>query len=168
MRRPARRLVLAVHLWSAGAWIGMDVVLGVLVATALTTDDTAVRAVCFQAFELFAITPLAVVGLVCLVSGVLLGLGTSYGLVRYWWVAVKLVVNVLLSVLVLVLLGPNMRDVAAQGRELAAGEQVSADVSALVMPPTVTMLALTFAVHLSVYKPWGRITRPGGRRPSSG
>jgi hypothetical protein len=41
-----------------------------------------------------------------LTSGVLLGLGTKYGLVRYWWVLVKLVINVVLVALVLILLWP--------------------------------------------------------------
>ncbi len=55
MRRPARRAALTVHLWSGGAWIGMDLVLAILVATALRTDDLSLRAACFQAFELFAV-----------------------------------------------------------------------------------------------------------------
>jgi hypothetical protein len=159
MRRAHRRAALGVHLWSGGAWIGMDLVLGILVVTALTTDDVALRAVCLQAFELFAIWPLTLVGLLCLVSGVLLGLGTPYGLLRYWWVAVKLAINLVLSTLVIVLLGPGMRRAGEQGRELAAGGAVSTDVSSLVMPPTVTIVALTVAVWLSVVKPWGRIGR---------
>ena len=159
MRRVHRRAALGVHLWSGGAWIGMDLVLGILVVTALTTDDAGLRAVCLQAFELFAVWPLTVVGLVCLLSGVLLGLGTPYGLLRYWWVAVKLAINLVLSTLVIVLLGPGMRRAGEQGRELAAGGDVSTDVSSLVMPPTVTIVALTVAVWLSVAKPCGRIGR---------
>jgi hypothetical protein len=157
--RPARRLVLAVHLWSAGAWIGIDVVLAVLVWTAVTSDDDARRAVVLQALELFAVWPLALAGLVCLVSGVLLALGTRYGLLRFWWVAVKLVINLVLSTLVLVLLRPGVHEVAEQGRALAGGEPVGLDLTSLVMPPIVSLGALTVAVYLSVHKPWGRITR---------
>jgi hypothetical protein len=161
LSRSARRLVLAVHLWSAGAWIGIDVVLAALVVAGVSSDDVARRAVALQALELFAVWPLAAVGLLCLASGVLLGLGTRYGLLRFWWVAAKLVINLVLSTLVLVLLRPNVHRVAEEGRRLAAGEPVGTDLSSLVMPPTVTMVALTVAVYLSVYKPWGRIG--GGR-----
>jgi hypothetical protein len=33
---------------------------------------------------LFAVWPLIATGLVCLASGVVLGLGTKWGLIRYW------------------------------------------------------------------------------------
>jgi hypothetical protein len=62
---------------------------------------------------------------------------------------------------VALLLGAGMRPAGEQGRVLAAGGDVSVDVSSLVMPPTVTMVALTVAVWLSVAKPWGRIGRRG-------
>src|SRR5262245_36123277 len=85
LRPGPRKSLLVVHIASAGAWIGIDVVMGVIVFTALRGDD-ATRALCYQALGLFAGWPLVVTGLVCLVSGVVLGLGTVYGLVRYWWV----------------------------------------------------------------------------------
>ena len=81
----------------------------------------------------------------------------AHGVLRYWRVAVELAVDLVLTTLVL--LSPNMRDVAGQGREPAAGRPVSTDVCSLVMPPSVTVVALTAAVWLSVWKPWGRIRR---------
>ena len=95
MRPRTRKSILVVHIASAGAWIGIDVVMGVVIFTALLGDD-ATRALCYQALELFAGWPLIVTGLVCLASGVVLGLGTAYGLVRYWWVAIKLALNIVL------------------------------------------------------------------------
>ena len=55
----------------------------------------------------FATWPLALVGLVTLASGLLLGLATKYGLVRYRWVLVKLVINVVLVTLVVLVLDPR-------------------------------------------------------------
>ncbi len=102
---------------------------------------------------------MVVLGLVSLVTGLLLGLGTKYGLLRYWWVAVKLVINVVLLALVLVLLMPGLNDVRADGSALLAGGDPAVDVSKLAMPPIVSLVALTVATVLSVFKPWGR-TRP--------
>ena len=68
-----RKSVLVVHIVSAGAWIGIDVV----VFTALRSDDDNKRALCYRALELFAVWPLIVTGLACLLSGVVLGLGTK-------------------------------------------------------------------------------------------
>ena len=65
--------------------------------------------------ELFAVWPLLTAGLVCLASGVVLGLGTKYGLVRYWWVAIKLMLNIVLTALVLIALRPEVSKAAEQG-----------------------------------------------------
>ncbi len=165
MSRATRRLVLVVHVWTAGAWLGLDVAMAALVVTALRADDPAPRAALYQALEVVVVWPLTVAGLGCLASGLLLGLGTRYGLLRFWWVAVKLVVNLVLTTLVLLLLRPNAQALAVDGRRLAAGKTVDVDISSLVMPPTVTMIALTFAFYLSVVKPWGRT--PAGRRGRS-
>lgn len=154
-----RKGVLVVHIASAGAWIGIDIVMAVFVFTALLTDDTSVKALCYQALELFAVWPLLTVGLICLASGVTLGLGTKYGLVRYWWVAAKLTINLLFNALVLVSLKPGTSDVAEQGRRLAAGDDVTVVAGDLIFPPIVSPTLLMVAVVLSVYKPWGRIRR---------
>jgi len=151
--------VLVVHIVSAGAWIGIDVVMVVLVFTALGTDDTGTKALCYRALELFAVWPLIVTGLVSLASSVVLGLGTKWGLVRYWWVAIKLALNILLVVLVVVALRPGVIEMAEQGRRFAAGEAASLAVGDLVFPPIVSTSALLVATVLAVFKPWGRIRK---------
>ena len=87
-----RKGFLVVHIVSAGAWIGIDVVMAVVVFTALLADDYT-KALCYRALEMFVVWPLFASGLVCLASGIVLGLGTKWGLLRYWWVAVKLALN---------------------------------------------------------------------------
>jgi uncharacterized membrane protein len=151
-----RKLMLLAHIVSAGAWIGLDVVLGVLVFTAMGTGDSATKAVSLQALELFAVWPLATVAILTLVTGVVLGLGTKYGLIRYWWVAVKLVMNIVLAGLVLFLLRPGVHEAADYGRQLAAGHNPAFDISGMVFPPIVSTSAVVFATVLSVFKPWGR------------
>jgi hypothetical protein len=159
-----RKGVLVVHIASAGAWIGIDVVMGVLVFTALLSEDDNTRALCYRALELFAIWPLLTTGLVCLVSGVVLGLGTKWGLVRYWWVAIKLALNAVLLVLVAFALRPGVVEMAEQGRRFAAGEPASLAVGDLIFPPIVSTSALLVATVLAVFKPWGR-TRLASRKP---
>jgi len=154
-----RKAFLVLHIVSAGAWIGIDVVMGVLIFTPLLTDDTQLAAICYQALQIFAVWPLLTTGLVCLASGVVLGLGSKYGLVRYWWVAVKLVLNLVLTSLVLFALRPGLTLAAEHGRQLAAGTATGGASTDLLFPPIVSGLALLVAVVLSVYKPWGRIRR---------
>ena len=160
-----RKSVLVVHIVSAGVWIGIDVVMAVFIFTALLTDDDNTKALCYRALELFAVWPLLTTGLVCLASGVVLGFGTKYGLVRYWWVAIKLVLNIVLTALVLVALRPEVSKAAEQGRQFAAGETVSLTVGDLIFPPIVSPTALLIAVVLAVFKPWGRVRkRPATQR----
>src|SRR5215218_9413818 len=105
-----RKGVLVVHIVSAGVWLG---------------DDDNTKALCYRALELFAVWPLLTAGLVCLASGVVLGLGTKYGLVRYWWVAIKLMLNIVLTALVPIALRPEVSKAAEQGWRFAAGEPAS-------------------------------------------
>ena len=128
----------------------------------MLTSDAGTEALCYRALELFAVWPLLGAGVLTLVSGVVLGLGTRYGLVRYRWVAVKLVVNVILVTLVVFALRPGIGDATAYGEALAAGLPAdSSTVSQLAFPPIVSTAALLFATILGVYKPWGRLR---GRR----
>ena len=154
-----RKCVLVVHIVSAGVWIGIDVVMAVFIFTALLAADDNTKALCYRALELFAIWPLLTTGLVCLASGVVLGLGTKYGLVRYWWVAIKLVLNIVLTALVLVALRPEVTEAAEQGRRFATGASASLAVGDLIFPPIVSPTALLIAVVLAVFKPWGLIRK---------
>jgi hypothetical protein len=118
--RRTRKAVLVVHIASAGAWIGLDVVMATLVFTAMTSDDPSTQALCYQALELFAVWPMLAAGLVCLTTGLVLGLGTKFGLLRYWWVATKLVLNIVLATLVLVALRPEVYEAAELARRLTS------------------------------------------------
>lgn len=155
----ARRAVLVAHIASAGSWLGVDVAMAVLIVTAMLTADVGTRAFCLQALELVAVWPLLACGLVCLLTGIVLGLGSRWGVLRYWWVATKLVLNLVLTALVLVSLRHEVTEQAALARDLLAGRPVTFDLTNLIYPPTVSPALLLVAMTLAVVKPWGRITR---------
>jgi Zn-dependent protease len=117
-----RKSILLLHIASAGTWLGVDVVMAVLIFTALGTDDRNTKALAFQALELFVVWSLLATGLTCLVTGILLGLSSRHGVLRYWWVAAKLGLNLLLTGLVLVALAPEVGEAGRQGRQFLAGE----------------------------------------------
>ena len=161
-----RRAILVVHILSAGTWIGVDVLVAVLVLTGWFADDLAVRGLAYQALASFVVWPMLIAGLVSLTSGLLLGLGTRWGVLRYWWVVVKLALNLVLCTLIVVALRPGMPEVGSYGASLAAGGQPSQDVSFLFFPPAVSLSALTLATVLAVFKPWGRLKTRGAREVS--
>ncbi|RMI46191.1 hypothetical protein EBO15_07780 [Actinomadura harenae] len=144
---------------SAGAWIGIDVLVALMVLTGWFADDVDLRSLAYRALAAFVVWPMLISGLVCLVSGVLLSLGTKWGLVRYWWVAVKLVLNVALCTVIILVLQPGMDAVGTYGQQLLTGNPSRDPVAKLFFPPAVSLTALTFATWLSVFKPWGRLRR---------
>lgn len=161
-----RKALLLVHIAVGGAWLGIDVVLGVLVVAVLTPGDPQGAAVALASIGMFVVWPMLALGLVSLASGVVLGLGSKYGLVRYWWVAVKLVLNVVLVSLVLLALWPDVIALAEQARGALTAGTAPPTPADLIFPPVVSTTALLVAMTLSVFKPWGRVRRPR-ERPSS-
>ena len=160
LRGRTRKTVLILHILSAGTWFGVDVIVAVLVLTGWLSGSSSARGLAYQALGTFVVWPMLTAGLVSLVTGVILGLGSKYGLIRYWWVAVKLVLNVVLCTLILVALQPGLGDVAQYGRDLAAGTATTErDMSNLFFPPVVSLSALTLATVLAVAKPWGRLRK---------
>lgn len=148
----SRRFVLIVHVASAGTWLGMDVVLGVLVGTALAAP-AATAAALAGAIGTFVGWPIVAVALLTLLSGAVLGLGSKYGLLRHWWVTTKLVITIVLIVLVLALLVPSVVDLVAATDGAPTGFEFDRQ---LIFPPIVSTTALLIAITVSIVKPWGR------------
>lgn len=161
--RRSRKLLLTLHVVAAGAWLGLDVGFAVLACTALATDDPHTASVAYQALRIVAVWPMLTAGLVSLVTGVLLGIGTKYGLVRYWWVAVKLVINVVFVLLITFALRPGLGRVASAARRLVADPATEIPYPNLVGPLVVGPTLLLVATVLSVVKPWGRIRGRAGQ-----
>jgi hypothetical protein len=155
----ARKAVLLVHVLSAAAWLGIDLALGILVVVALSTEDVSVAGIAIQAVDMFAIWPMFGASVVCMISGVVLGVGSKYGLVKYWWVAIKLFMNVGMSLLIAFALRPGVAEAARIGERMLAGDPSAAIPSDILHPVVVAPTLLLVAYVLSVFKPWGRIRK---------
>lgn len=160
-----RKAVLVLHIISAVGWIGVDLALLPLVITGLTSDDGESVAATYRAIAVLVPWTVPALSLSIVATGVLLGLGTRWGLLRHWWVAVKLVISLLLTALVFVALLPGVNALEVTGG--TTGDEVRAaleDPMMFLYPPVVSGILLTFSAILSVAKPWGRTGR--GRRLS--
>jgi hypothetical protein len=157
LSRGWHRATLVTHIVAAGAWIGIDIIVAVLVLTGWFGGDVTVRSLAYRALATFVVWPMLTAGLVSLVTGLILGLATTWGLLRYWWVAVKLALNLVLCALIVLSLQPGMGEVGQYGKDLLTGTPDPARVSSLFFPPAVSLTTLTLATVLAVFKPWGRI-----------
>ncbi len=164
-----RKGLLTAHIVTAVSWIGVDIVLLVLALTALTSTDPSTVAASYVAIGAFAIVLLVPAGVLTLVTGLLLGAGTRWGIVRYWWLTVKLVITVVLTTLVILLLRPRVAEVAGRAEQAGAAglsrDQLGNLPVDLIFPPGVSIVALLVATALAVYKPWGKT--PFARRAST-
>jgi hypothetical protein len=165
-----RKTVLVIHAISGISWMGVDIALFVLLMTARTTNDATLVISGFNAIRM--IVPVAVppLSLSILVTGLILGLGTPWGLVRYWWVLVKLILSLIMIVLVFFSLVPAINSLAVPSATSVSAEAVRASLgpapTMLMFPPIVSFLMLGIATVLSIFKPWRRT--PWSRETGSG
>jgi len=135
-------------------WLGLDAVLLVLGATAALTGDPELTRACYVAMDAAGGAMLIPIALLTLLTGVVAGLGTKWGLVRYWWVLAKLVLTLAAATASIVLLRANLAAAAAEAR-LPLPDLGRYELE-MVIPPTVALVLYTTMVVLSVLKPWGR------------
>ena len=155
----ARKTVLLLHILAAGTWFGLDVAMAVLVFTAIFTESAEARANTLQSLGLVTVWPMFSAAMLSLITGVILGLGSKYGLLRYWWVAIKLALNIILSTLIVTALRGEVAKATDLGSQLAAGVDLDWNFSNMLFPQIVSPTALTVAFLLAVFKPWGLIRR---------
>lgn len=153
-----RKALLTLHLVTSLGWLGADLVLLTLGIAAQRGADPAVVYPVAGLVGTVLFAPLSV--LVWLV-GVASALLTPWGLLRYRWVVIKLVITTVMVGLVLFLLTPKLRHAGALGAALPTRERAD-----LVIAPAVSTSLMIIATILSTYKPWGR--RPARpRRPEA-
>lgn len=152
-----RKAAVVAHVVSSAAWIGLDAAKTILVFTGMLSGDRDTVALAYRALGTFLGWPLIVASLLALVTGLVLGLGTKWGVVTHWWVAAKLGITLVLVTLVCFVLAPMLPEVAAYGAALAAGAgPAPTAVTDLVYPGVVAPTSLLVATVLSIVKPWGR------------
>jgi hypothetical protein len=155
-----RKLTLIVHLTVSVGWIGAVVAYLALGVSAVTSQDAQMVRAAYLALELigwYAIVPLA---LASLLTGLVMSLGTRWGLFRHYWVVISFALTILATV-VLLLHMPDvsvLADVAHEADEASLG-----GLGGDLFHPGVGLLVLLVIQALNVYKPRG-LTPYGWRK----
>jgi hypothetical protein len=161
MLRPTlRRLVLAVHLTCSVGWVGaVFAYMALAFAVPLTDDPVTVRAawVGMDLIGWYAMVPLATSSLV---TGMLLALGSRWGVLRHYWVLTSFIGTTLLTT-VLVL---HMPDVTVQADMARTSSREHLKTMGSDIPHALIGLLLLLGILvLNIFKPRG-LTRYGWRR----
>ena len=157
-----RKLSLTAHVVFSVGWLGAVVAFLGLAILGLTTDDIETVRTAYVSTEVvgfFVVLPLCVLAFI---TGLIQSLGTPWGLIRHYWVLVKLVLTVVATAVLVLHLSP-----IARAADIARTDQLStSDLSGLrgqLVVYAVTALAvLLMTASLSVFKPAGQ-TRYGRR-----
>lgn len=157
-----RKLVLAVHLTVSVGWIGAVLAYLALDVSVATAGDAGTVRTAYLAMERIAglvIVPLAIASLV---TGVLISLGSKWGLFRHYWVVISLFLTLFATAVLL-----RETRVIGLHAEIASDPSTSA-AEVVALPSTLPhsiggTLVLLLILVLNIYKPRG-LTRYGRRK----
>src|ERR687896_231789 len=157
-----RKFALAAHITLAVGWIGAVASYIALDVAAATSQDPKTLRAAYLAMELitwYVIVPLA---LASLLSGLVMSLGTRWGLVRHYWVLISLLLTVIATIVLLAETQTISYFANVAADPTASGDDLRALGSTLVHSVGGTVVLLVILV-LNVCKPRG-MTRYGWRK----
>lgn len=145
-----RKLLMSAHIIVSVGLLGSDAAVLVLcIAGARGADPRTI----YPAAHLIATTLLVPLALAGLVTGLLQGLLTPWGVVRYWWVIIKLFLTMAGIVLGSLVLVPTLSTAATA----SSIQTLSVDRLGLVRDASAASVVLIVTVLLAEYKPFGRV-----------
>lgn len=154
----ARKLALAAHVVVSVGWMGVVAAMLVLEVAAATAQEAgtseAAYALLGYVSDTLVAPPPASVSIAALLTGIVLSLGTRWGLLEHYWVAAKLL-------LTLAVIFSGIFLVEGWIRQASAAPEGPAPML-LICASLFHLLMLGAATVISVYKPWGTLKR--GRR----
>lgn len=154
MAKRTRKLFLTLHVGFSVAWLGAAIAMLIFGISALITKDTALRHYAYAFMHIFDLAFVIPFVLMSLFTSLFNSLGTPWGLTKYWWVLLKLLIS--LSIVGFAGAKENfwVRGLAEKTEEYLALNP-HADLY-LVIFFSLGIVGLWIATILSIYTPWGR------------
>jgi hypothetical protein len=156
-----RKFAFTTHVTSTLGWLGAIVGFLALAIAALTSEDVQLVRGVYLAMQLtgwYVLVPLCVASLA---TGLIMSLGTSWGLFRHYWVLVKFVITILAAI-ILFMYTQTLDQLGALARDTTLSIDNLRNPSP-VLHSGLAVLALLVNATLSVYKPKG-MTKYGRRK----
>ena len=147
LRPRVRRAVLTLHIVASVGLLGDVAVIVAINVRAATTSDAQLAASAYELLTMFPVLFGIPLSLTSLATGLVLGLGSNWGVLRYLWVTTKLLLNVSVILVGAFVIGPATAAMA-DGRD-------GSD-SVLILASSYDVVALVLATGLAVFKPGRR------------
>src|SRR5215207_2631546 len=157
-----RKFALAVHISLAVGWIGAVAAYVALDVAAATGQDAQTLRACYLAMGLIAWYVIVPLALASLLTGLVMSLGTKWGLFRHYWVLISLLLTIVATVVLLI-----ETQTISYFAEVAADPTTSSDdlraLGSTLVHSVGGIVVLLVILVLNVYKPRG-MTRYGWRK----
>jgi hypothetical protein len=156
-----RKFALTTHVTSTVGWLGAVLGFLALAISGLTSQDAQTVRGAYLAMELIGWYVLVPLCIASLLTGLIMSLGTPWGLFQHYWVLIKFLITVISAIILFVYtrtlghLGDLAADMTLPVEELRNPSPV--------LHSGLALLALLVATTLSIYKPRG-MTRYGRRK----
>jgi uncharacterized membrane protein len=144
LSRTLRRAVLTTHIVASVGLLGDTAAVLAVNLRAATTDDPALAAASYDLLSMFSTVFGIPLSFIALLTGVVLGLSSKWGVLRHGWVTVKLAAIVSVILVGAFVIGPGTEAM----RSGAGGAEAR-----LIAASAYDVLVLTLATALSVFKP---------------
>jgi hypothetical protein len=148
-----RKAALALHICSSVGWIGAAFAYLALAVAAQVSQSPSTVYSAWMGMELIGWAVIVPLGCLAFLTGLLMSLGTSWGLLRHYWVLIALVLTtVALGVLLLHM--PTVTQTAELAR--TTSEAYAVTLGGDIVHPAVGIAILIVVAVLNIYKPRGQ------------
>lgn len=163
----SKQFIVTIHVLSVVCWLGGAVCMLTLGSHMLLADNGEQLYYTLDNMHVVDVVLIRYTALVALLTGLALSLWTNWGLFKYYWVAIKLILTV-----ALILFGIKyMSDWLSQLIHEADGKRAAALHDAaflstsysLLSGAAANILAMVFMTAISYFKPFGKIKKRSGK-----
>lgn len=160
MMSPAvRKLALTAHLTVSVGWIGAVIAyIGIVLAAQASQDAQTLHAarIAMAWIAAYVLVPLAFASLL---TGILMALGTKWGLFRHWWVLISLLLTIIATIVLLT----QLEHIIAGAQTVSHSADSRSGLWGELLHPVGGLLVLLVIQVLNVFKPKG-LTPYGWRK----
>jgi hypothetical protein len=157
-----RKLVLSIHLIVSVGWIGAVAAYLALDLTTVASDDPGTLRAAYLGMDRIVETVIVPLAIATLITGIIISLGTRWGLFRHYWVVISLLLTVLATV-VLFSETRTINTLAGIAGDPGTTPEELANLDSTLVHSIGGLIVLTVILILNIYKPRG-LTRYGWRK----
>jgi hypothetical protein len=151
-----RKFVLTTHITFSVGWLGSVICFLVLAIAGITSSDAQVVSSSYLTMDMIAWFVIVPACFGALLTGVIEGVGTQWGLFKHYWVLVKFILTILSTLLLLL----HMQPISVMAEAVSDSVLLDSDLRGvriqLIANAAIAIVVILFALFLSVYKPWGK------------